>query len=271
LVSAIANKVATGVQPGGRALPQLIPNGLLPAEHLRVAMSVQHPSVRAPPLTPACQYALRHGQCSEEELVSRRCRLLSVLNRLSTLSLPENARLLRLIHPFIAPVVSRRNLALMREISRTTGTADFAFRIDYACGMPMLGWASASPSHLFRRSEPQCSVDELMATTAEHNQQMVARTRASPIEGLDDLAWAKTQEEVALDMVTPPMRSLEQLMRTYGFGRVRLCRRFGIVERHGGALEDSGRVIDDLKEGGQNFTTASLWTHRPADLDLWGA
>ena len=52
---------------------------------------------------------------------------------------------------------------------------------------------------------------------------------------------------------------------------VRLLRRFGTWEQHGGATEPTCRLIDDAREGGQNRASGSQFTHRPTDLDAWSA
>ena len=51
------------------------------------------------------------------------------------------------------------------------------------------------------------------------------------------------------------------------FPTVRLLRRFGTWEQHGGAQGPTVRLIDDALEGGQNGATGSQCTHRPTDLD----
>ena len=48
----------------------------------------------------------------------------------------------------------------------------------------------------------------------------------------------------------------------------RLLNRFGILEMHGGATEESCRVIDDGKAQGHSADSANTAAHRPADLDL---
>ena len=48
----------------------------------------------------------------------------------------------------------------------------------------------------------------------------------------------------------------------------RLLNRFGILEMHGGATEESCRVMNDGKARGCNGDSANSATHRPADHDL---
>ena len=51
----------------------------------------------------------------------------------------------------------------------------------------------------------------------------------------------------------------------------RLLNRVGILEQHGGAAEESCRVIDDGQARGHNADSANTATHRPADHDLLAA
>ena len=48
----VATRVTAGAQPTGRSMPQLLPDGLGPDNHLEVAKGVMHPMAR-PPSVPA--------------------------------------------------------------------------------------------------------------------------------------------------------------------------------------------------------------------------
>ena len=58
----------------------------------------------------------------------------------------EQSELLPLVDPFIRPIVSKRNLPFMREISYAMGWHDQNLVIDLAFGMPALGWGATCPS-----------------------------------------------------------------------------------------------------------------------------
>ena len=57
----IAARASTGVQTAKRAIPQLIPDGMTPAEHVHVAMMTCHPMQLQPTLSPPVDYATRYG------------------------------------------------------------------------------------------------------------------------------------------------------------------------------------------------------------------
>ena len=50
-------KVSAGLQPAGRALPQLLPDGLGPVDHLTVAKHTPHPITRPPTIPAWCRDA----------------------------------------------------------------------------------------------------------------------------------------------------------------------------------------------------------------------
>ena len=82
---------------------------------------------------------------------------------------------------------------------------------------------------------------------------------------MDKAAWEKTEEELSAEMILGPFFDLQDVP----FPTVRLLRRFGTWEQHGGAENPTVRLIDDALEGGQNGATGSQFTHRPTDLDSW--
>ena len=72
----IAARVAAGYQPQGRALPQLIPDGMLPDEHLAVALGTQHPCTWEPVMFPPVKVGLDNQDMNAERACSlvRKCR-----------------------------------------------------------------------------------------------------------------------------------------------------------------------------------------------------
>ena len=82
---------------------------------------------------------------------------------------------------------------------------------------------------------------------------------------MDNAAWEKTEEELSSEMILGPFFDFQDVP----FPIVRLLRRFGTWEQHGGAENPTVRLIDDALEGGQNGATGSQFTHRPTDFDSW--
>ena len=64
----IAQRVAAGVQPGRRAMPTLLPEGLGPEVHLELALQLVHPFELPVPLPEHCTYVFqmqeKHCGCS---------------------------------------------------------------------------------------------------------------------------------------------------------------------------------------------------------------
>ena len=76
-----------------------------------------------------------------------------------------------------------------------------------------------------------------------------------------------TQNEFLSTSMLGPYYSLVQLPD----GDPILLNTFGILEMHGGATEESCRVIDDGRSRGHNADSANTAACRPADLDLLAA
>ena len=130
----------------------------------------------------------------------------------------EQQRVLELVPEFILPVVAKRNILLMREVSRP------CLLVDLFLGMPQFGWAPRAPTMLYRLSPPVISIAELTEDADEHNQMIIKRTRASKDKALDWEAWRKTEEELALGILLGPFLSLDSVPVRL----VRLIRRIGI-------------------------------------------
>ena len=85
-VDQLAAAVSTGRQPSRGALPQLIPDGLPPEVHLKVALSIRHPFCAAPSCTVAVRYSIKHTIDSAASMVERRARVCPAIEALATAS-----------------------------------------------------------------------------------------------------------------------------------------------------------------------------------------
>ena len=264
-------QVAAGRQPRGRALPQLVPDMLGPEVHLDVALRVQHPLTRPPPLFAPVAYAVEHQPDDADELNRQRMQMHEALAHLAEATHAEAdwpAEMAPLTtRPVLAAGGPVKNLAFMREIMTVAGAIDANLLVDFAHGLPMLGWAAHAPTQMRRDRLPEYSVDDLEANSEQQNRRLIHRTRASGDKELDRRAWAKTIEEVELGILSSPVSSLAQL----GMPARCLVRRHGIWEQHGAATAPTVRVLDDFLEGGQNGTVGYQYTHRPANLDTMSA
>ena len=149
----------------------------------------------------------------------------------------------------------------MREGSVVISCVDPKLIVDLFFGMPQLGWAAPAPTMQLREA-PEYPMEALKADCGNHNSKLTSRCRPSGDDKLDKAAWEKTEEELSSEMICGPFFDLQDVP----FPTVRLLRRFGTWEQHGGAENPTVRLIDDALEGGQNGATGS---HRPTDLDSW--
>ena len=202
-------------------------------------------------------YATKYALQSERDCIAQRLDVAETLQVFADAVYSENLLTLRLVDPFLLPVVARRNFSVMREVSVVISWMDPKLIVDLFFGLPQLGWATPAPTMQLREAPPEYPIEALEADCGSHNSKLISRCRPSGDDKLDNAAWEKTEEELFSDLQDVP------------FPFVRLLRRFGTWEQHGGAENPTVRLIDDALEGGQNGATGSQFTHRPTDLDLW--
>ena len=154
----------------------------------------------------------------------------------------------------------------MREVSVVNSWVDPKHIVDLFFGMPQLGWTTPAPTMQLREAPPEYPIEAKKADCGNHNSKLISRCRPSGDDKLDRAAWEKTEEELSSEMILGPFFFD---LQDVPFPIVRLLRRFGTSEQHGGAENPTVRLIDDALEGGQNGATGSQFTHRPTDLDSW--
>ena len=114
-ISGVARRVGSVIQPVRRAVPQLIPEGLGTRFHLAVARDVEHPFLRPPTTYNPVVYATKYALQSERDCIAQRLDVAETLQVLADAVYLENLHALRLVDPFLLPVVARRNFLVMRE------------------------------------------------------------------------------------------------------------------------------------------------------------
>ena len=105
---------------------------------------------------------------------------------------------------------------------------------------------------------------------ASENVLAMERAKPSRDHEADEKSGAKSEKELTEHTMLGPYYKLPDLPGDPDH-TPRVLNRFGILERHGGAQEDSVRNIDDGKARGHNLDSADTATHRPVDLDAVGA
>ena len=96
-----ALRIAAGLQPPGRRMPTILPEGLGPDEHLRVALGVQHPVARRVVLKPHIHHALDNQHSDPNHLISFRYRLMELVLALATALRSATQRILKFVHRLI--------------------------------------------------------------------------------------------------------------------------------------------------------------------------
>ena len=95
----IAARASTGVQTARRAIPQLIPDGMTPAEHVHVALNVCHPMQLQPTLFPPVGYATRYGSLCDEVCFKQRNKMLALVHELSKCLITARDTMLKQCNP----------------------------------------------------------------------------------------------------------------------------------------------------------------------------
>ena len=119
-----------------RAVPQLIPEGLGTRFHLAVARDIEHPFLRPPTAYNLVVYATEYALQSEEDCIIQRLDVAETLQVLPDVVYSENLQALRLVDPFLLPVVARRNFLVMHEVSVVISWMDPKLIVDL---LPQLG------------------------------------------------------------------------------------------------------------------------------------
>ena len=130
----------------------------------------------------------------------------------------------------------------MVEVYFVTGANDHNLWCDFVSGLPMHGWARHSSTLMQRPSRPPGTEWDAKAID-KANRSVVHRVRSTGDPTTDIMAWDKILAEFANGFMQGPYYSLDELPA----GQKRLVPRFPLLERHGGAIVDSCRVIDDCK------------------------
>ena len=120
------------------------------------------------------------------------------------LKIRKNLHVLRLVDPFLFPVVARRNFLVMREVSVVTSWMDPKLIVDLFFGLPQLGWAMPAPTMQLREAPPENPIEALRADCGDHNSKLISRCRPSGNDKLDNAAWEKTEEELSSEMIIGP-------------------------------------------------------------------
>ena len=263
----IGMRVAASSQPVRLVVPQLVPDGLTPREHLEAALKCVHPFQRDPTVHPPVGHALRASGTSSTHLDDVRLRVSNLMVKLAAALSEENFELLALLHPDVSAVLRSagftKNLAAMRELAFIYTPRDWGAVPYLATGLPMVGPSDAVGGMLARSVSQEYTVDEFAAGWEAQQATALSQVKPSHDGELDRRAYAKSQDERKRGVLVGPFRKLSELPVT----KPCLIPRHGVWEQHGGSAEPTVRVIDNMLAGGQNGTAAYSTTHRPADGD----
>ena len=215
----------------------------------------------------AVQYSVKHATESAANMVERWGRVCSDIERLASALDKENERIIDRCHIHVAKVLRAfsqpKHIALMRELQLVAQLQDAAAPIGLVLGLPMLGQAAPVRGLMQRYHPPLASIAQWESDRVARNKTVLDSIRSSRDIDLDRAAFEKSLAERDRGVLLRPFEVGEDL----GIGDVCYVPRRGIWELHGGAIEPSCRVIDDLLFGEQNSTVERFSSHRPTDVD----
>ena len=136
-------------------------------------------------------YATKYALQSERDCIAQRLDVAETLQELADAVYSENLHALRLVDPFLLPVVARRNFLVMREVSVVISWVDPKLIVDLFFGLPQLGWAMPAPTMQLREAPPEYPIEALKADCGNHNSKLISRCRPSGDDKLDKAAWER--------------------------------------------------------------------------------
>ena len=191
-------------------MPTLLPEGLGPDGHLKVALNVQHPVARPVRLKEHIHHALDNQHVDPSHLNAFRSMVMDLVLALGSLLQTANDLILSCVHVDLYRVLSRKNLALMREINFVVRCPDFSSILDLVWGLPMAGWARHSPNLVQRLSAMPKPLETSLDDAFAHNLSVLAKVRSTGDVSADELAWSKCQREFDTGGLLGPWHSLDE-------------------------------------------------------------
>ena len=167
---------AGALQAARHKLPQLIPDGLAPDDHLRAALGTVHPFLNHDVSTLPVRMALRWSSLLGDELIAKRSEVVSALEQLSAATAEEDELLLSTVHPNVRITLSAyevKKLAFMREVSFVTSPRDLGAAASLATGLPMLGWTQSTWGLMERWRPPTVSIEEWLEGCESRNMKIL--------------------------------------------------------------------------------------------------
>ena len=267
-LDSVAIRVAALTQPTGRALQQMIPDGLSEETHLKLALSSCHPYQRPLSLEKHMEFAFS-CQTSPKQLNRERYSVLGLVEALAEALKDEEEYFRSRLHPELLYVVGKRNVCLARELQYVCWTDDFTCVSDYVIGKPILGWARRAYGQKRKTTVPERELSELISNADENNPRMIRRAQGSDDPSLNEAVDMKVKEEIDLEALAGPYERVDDAV-TDSSCAVLIVPRHGIWEQHGGQ-DETCRLIDDMLISEHNDTAGSEFTHLPADVDKMAA
>ena len=266
-IQAVAFAISSAVQPGRRAVPQLVPDHLDPDTHVAVATSLQHPFQWTASAPVAVEHALKHctGNCCQ--LGQQRATTWQLSQTLAGQCTGDNKIILAHVEVGVRQVLQSggltKNVAFMRELGYAVQHRDILAMPALVVGSRMLGASHPIATMPQRVVHATMSVDELVQQRHHINSKVAQLASRSDDKELAQASWDKSEQELKRGVIRGPFEELERTE----FSDPVLCWRKAVWEDRTVEGQFEARNIDDMLVSMQNETAAYTSTHVPMTAD----
>ena len=262
-ITPILYMAASGTQPGGEALPSLLPSPILTMEdHVNFATILNPVSDLMGAAIPQSSWKVGKDICQNPKaVIEGRLSGLKFLSEISEKLSGQNAKWISRL-PEGSPA-GAINFALIHFLCKHLNYPDTSLPADLTSGMPVVGQVPVSGVFHKRARPANVTLPDWRVGLRERNLCMVERARKSAGSEEARLCWEKTLKEVNRGWVTKPVPVTDQLINT-----TPLSHRFAIVEEHEGPVAKI-RVVDDFKASKVNDLLSMEDTSVPENLDVF--
>lgn len=262
-LSATSLTASTGLQPTGRALPAIIPKGLLPDDHWQHAcFHTCHPLAQLPDLPDSLLNAVWKLQSLGGGVVEWRAKQLLRVRALAEALRPAQVQWQQSLHPQVRKTIGSWHMPLMHILAKEAGSADLFFNLDYTVGARCVGRAQHSFVMPLKVTQPRLTVQGLLDQAPARNQQLLAAIRSSGDVELDKASLNKTQKEIESGAMSGPWPA-SHLPPCIAV----VSRRFPIWEHYGAQAQKKCRNIDEMSESMLNATVEDYETYSPKGIE----
>ena len=255
----IAQAIAAGQQPTGKAIGQLIPDGLGYVGFLKAIRTIEHPIEQPPKLAAGIVEAIGVIQTKGDSIKQWRETQMRKVRDMAWDLEPQRQAWANRLHPRIRRVIGHLHVPLIDWMVRATDHADQDYVQSLCEGRNVVG--DIGRSYLYPEDHKPATIDveSWAANPGGRNRKILANIQATGDNELDEMSWEKTQKEISKGYC----RILEE--SEYDLDACCITGRFPKWERKADGTM-SVRNISNWRESEGNAATSMSERYMPDDL-----